>query len=77
MGHVLNDITRSGLTRSQVNDLINDRVFSARDRKILRAKLLDGLTYEKIAEDLRPQMSPRQVKRIVARCVEDNLKTHM
>ena len=77
MGHVLTDITRSGLTRSQVNDLINDRVFSARDRKILRAKLLDGLTYEKIAEDLRPQMSPRQVKRIVARCVEDNLKAHM
>lgn len=76
MGHVLNDITRSGLTRSQVNDLINDRVFSARDRKILRAKLLDGLTYEKIAEDLRPQMSPRQVKRIVARCIEE-LKSHI
>lgn len=71
MGHVLNDVTRSGLTRSQINDIINDRVFSARDRKILRAKLLDGLTYERIAEDLRPQMSPRQVKRIVARCVNN------
>ena len=70
MGHIIESVTRSGMTRSQINDIINDRVFSARDRKILRAKLLDGLTYERIAEDIRPQMSPRQIKRIVARFTE-------
>lgn len=70
MGKILAEVTRTGLSRSQLNTLINDWIFSARDRKILRAKLLEGMTYEHIAEDLRPQMSPRQVKRIVARCVE-------
>lgn len=76
MGHVLSDLTRSGLTRSQLNDLINDRIFSARDRKILRMKLLDGMTYERIAEAITPQMSPRQVKRIVCRCAEE-IKVHI
>lgn len=71
MGHVINAVTRSGLTRTQVNEMINDRVFSARDRKILRMKLLDGCTYEYIAEEIKPQMSPRQIKRIVSRCVAD------
>ena len=71
MGKILAEVTRTGLSRSQINTLINDWIFSARDRKILRAKLLEGITYEQIAEDLRPQMSPRQVKRIVARCVEE------
>lgn len=70
MGKILAEITKTSLSRSQINTLINDWIFSARDRKILRAKLLEGMTYEQIAEDLRPQMSPRQVKRIVARCVE-------
>ena len=76
MGKILTEVVRTGLSRSQLNTLINDWIFSARDRKILRAKLLEGVTYEQIAEDLRPQMSPRQVKRIVARCVEE-LKSHI
>lgn len=69
MGKILADVARAGFSRTQINTLINDWIFSARDRKILRAKLLEGMTYEQIAEDLRPQMSPRQIKRIVARCV--------
>lgn len=77
MGKIIAEISRAGLTRTQINTLINDWIFSARDRKILRMKLLDGMTYEQIAEDLRPQMSPRQVKRIVARCVENNIIKHM
>lgn len=71
MGRILHDATYGGLTRSQINDAINDWVFSARDRKILRLKLLDGLTYEQVAETLRPQMSPRQIKRIVCRYMEN------
>lgn len=70
MGRIVAEIGRAGLTRSQVNTLINDWIFSARDRKILRLKLLDGMTYEQVAEAVQPQMSPRQIKRIVRRCVE-------
>lgn len=76
MGHVLDEVKAAHLSTSQINTLINEWVMSARDRKILRAKLINGQTYEAIAEELCPQMSPRQVKRIVQRCVDDNLKPH-
>lgn len=75
MGKILADVARAGLSRTQINMLINDWILSARDRKILRLKLMDGMTYEAIAEQLSPQMSPRQIKRIVARCV-DVLERH-
>lgn len=75
MGKVLEGVVRAGLGRTQINMLINEWVYSARDRKVLRMKLLDGMTYEAIAEQISPQMSPRQVKRIVARCV-DVLERH-
>ena len=39
---------------------------SERDRKILKLRLLDGLTYERLAEAV--DMSVRQVKTIVYRC---------
>ena len=70
---MLAEITRAGLSRAQVGALIDEWVFSARDRQILRLKLLDGQTYEQIAE-VRPQMSPRQIKRIVTCRVDDLLK---
>ena len=76
MGRVLEGVVRAGLSRTQINMLINDWILSARDRKILRMKLMDGLTYEVIAEQLSPQMSPRQIKRIVRRCVE-KLQEHL
>lgn len=71
---MLAEITRAGLSRAQVGALIDEWVFSARDRQILRLKLLDGQTYEQIAEAVRPQMSPRQIKRIVNCRVDDLLK---
>lgn len=76
MGETLDVIRTAHLSRTQINMLINDWILSARDRKILRLKLLDGLTYEAIAEQLSPQMSPRQIKRIVRRCVEE-LQEHL
>ena len=76
MGRVLDEIKTAHLSSSRLNELINEWILSARDRKILRAKLINGQTYEEIAEILNPQMSPRQIKRIVQRCVEDNLKPH-
>ena len=44
---------------------INERIHKKRDREILAAKLIDGETYEAIAE--RFDMSPRGVKYLVKR----------
>lgn len=48
---------------SEVLNLINERIHSARDRDILCARFIDGLTYEKLAENF--DMSVTQIKRIV------------
>ena len=48
---------------SEVEHLIDEWVFSERDRYILKMKLLDKRTYEEVAEAF--DLSDRQVKRIV------------
>ena len=53
------------LSRSEVEHLIDEWVFSDRYRHILKLRFLDGLTYEEIAEVVG--MSDRQIKRIVQR----------
>jgi len=42
---------------------IKDRIHSARDREILRDRLIHGLTYDQLSE--AHHMSVRQIKRIV------------
>lgn len=51
------------LSRSQVEHLIEEWIFSERDRAILKRRLLDGLTYDQLAEEFN--LSVRQVKNIV------------
>lgn len=51
------------LSRSQVEYLIDEWIFSERDRKILKRRLLDGICYEPLAEEF--ELSVRQVKTIV------------
>ena len=51
------------LSRSQVEHLIDEWIFSERDRKILKRRLLDGICYEPLAEEF--DLSVRQVKNIV------------
>ena len=48
---------------SELSHLIDEWIFSERDRKILKRRLLDGITYEKIAEEF--DMSPRQISNII------------
>ena len=55
-----------GKSRSEWENLIDEWVLSERDRKILKLRLLDGLTYEQLAEAV--DMLVRQVKTIVCRC---------
>ena len=53
------------LSVSQLRDLIDEWIFSERDRDILKRRLLDGITYERIAEEFN--LSVRQTKNIVYR----------
>lgn len=53
------------LSRSEWEHLIDEYVFSERDRAMLKRNLLDGRTYEQISEQF--DMSPRQVARIISR----------
>lgn len=51
------------VSRIQVENVINDWIFSRRDREILRLHYLDGLTYEQLADEVG--LSVRQTKNIV------------
>ena len=53
------------LTNSEIERRISEHIHSKRDRNIMRLRLVDGLTYERIAEIV--EMSPRQIKTIVKR----------
>ena len=52
-------------TNSQIRRIIEDIIHSERDRKILIRRLIDGITFEKLAEE--QEMSVRQIKNIVYR----------
>jgi DNA-binding CsgD family transcriptional regulator len=56
------------LSNSQLAELIGEHIHSERNRQIMRMKLIDGYTYEKIAEIV--QMSPRYVRSLVKRLTE-------
>ena len=50
---------------SQIRLLIAEHIHSERDRKILERRLIDGITFERLAEEM--EMSPRQIRNIVYR----------
>ena len=52
-------------TNSEIAAIIAERIHSERDRRIMHLRLVDGLTYERIAELV--EMSAIQIKRIVKR----------
>ena len=56
------------LTNSEISRRINENIHSERNRQIMRMKLIDGLTYEKIAEAV--EMSPRYVRTLVHRLAD-------
>ena len=51
------------LSRSQIAHLIDEWIFSERDRAIMKRRLLDGICYEPLAEEF--DLSVRQIKKIV------------
>ena len=60
-------------TNSQIRALINEYIHSERDRAILCRRLIDGICFERLAEEFH--LSVRQVKTIVYRA-EKRLYTH-
>lgn len=61
------------LPRSELEKLIDEWIFKERDRNILKRRLLDGLTYEALAEEFG--LSVRHTKTIVYKA-EDKLFNH-
>ena len=65
---------RDDLSRSVLEHLIDEWIFSERDRKVLKRRLLDGICFEPLAEEF--DMSVRQIKTIVYRG-EEKLCKHL
>ena len=60
------------LSRSDWENYIDEWIFSERDRAMLKRNLLDGRTYEQIAEQF--DMSTRQVARLIPKLQEKLFK---
>lgn len=56
------------LTNSEITEQINEHIHSQRDRHIMQLRLIDGLTYEKIAELV--ELSPRYLRTLVSKLME-------
>ena len=54
--------------RSQIEITIDEWIFNERDRQILKRRYLDGLTYERLAEEF--DLSTQRIKSIVYRSRE-------
>ena len=62
------------ISRSEWEHLIDEWIFSERDRSLLKRRLLDGITFERLSEEF--DLSVRQTKNIVYKC-EDKLFRHI
>jgi len=61
-------------SRSEIGNAIDEWILNERNRYILKRRLLDGLTYEKLAEEF--DLSTQQIKNIVYKC-QDKLFRHL
>lgn len=52
-------------SNSQAREAIREFIHSERDRRILERRLIDGVVFERLAEEF--EMSPRQIRTIVHR----------
>ena len=60
--------------RSEWSALIDEWIFNKQHREMLKLNLLDGNTYEQIAEQF--DMSPRQIARLIPK-LQDQLFKHL
>ena len=67
----------SDLSRADIEAAIDNWIIgrnAERNRRILKRRLLDGITFDRLAEEF--DLSVRQVKNIVYQC-EDKLYKHL
>ena len=64
----------NNLSKSDIELLIDEYIHKERDRAILKRRLIDGICYEPVAEEL--DLSVRQVKNIVYKS-RDKLLSHV
>jgi DNA-directed RNA polymerase specialized sigma24 family protein len=55
-------------SNSQIEHMIDEWIHSERDRTILKRRLIDGITYERLAEEF--DISVRHIKRIIYKSEE-------
>ena len=55
-------------SRTELSNAIDEWILNEKHRAVLKSRLIDGLTFEKLGEMY--DMSPRQIKRIVYRTQE-------
>lgn len=68
------NINWDSITNSEIAHLIDEYIHSERDRKILKRRLIDGICYEPLADEM--DMSVRQIKNIVYKA-EARLFNHL
>lgn len=61
----MKDVVEYGFSRSQWEHLIDEYIFSERDRAMLKRRLLDGICFEPLAEEF--ELSVRQTITIVTK----------
>ena len=59
-------------TNSQARELIEEWIHSERDRKMLERRLIDGITFERLAEEF--DLSVRQTQNIVYKLQKELFK---
>ena len=59
-------------TNSQISSLIDEHIHHVLHRKMLKDRLIDGMTYEQIAE--KHDITSRQTKNIIYKATEKILK---
>lgn len=62
------------LSNSQISSLIDEWIHNERDRQIMKRRFIDGVGYEKIAEEF--DLSDRHIKNIIYKS-ENILKKHI
>lgn len=60
------------LSRSQWENIIDEWIFSERDRKMLKRRLLDGILFEPLSEEF--DLSVQQTKSIIYKSTKKLMK---
>ena len=61
-------------SRSEIEIIIDEWIFNERNRSMIKRRMLDGITYERLAEEF--DLSVQQTKNIVYKC-RDILSKHL